>query len=709
MLSVGEPREEAFLLPPLRSDLRLDRGAPDEDGSPMWTLFDPLRHQYFHLHLQGLRLIRHWRAGTSAEDMAEEVSRHGADVDADEVIGMARFMVANSLTVARSPADTQRLQSQHERTRIRWWQWLLHRYLFFRIPLVHPDDFLVRTLPWARPLAGRTARWMLLIIGLVGLWLVARQWEHFAGTFLRFLSWEGALWYGLALMSVKSAHELGHAYVAKHYGCRVPSMGVAFLVMFPMLYTDATDTWRLSNDRHRLRVSLAGVLTEMAIAVLATFAWGLLPDGALRQACFFLATTSWITSLLVNLSPFMRFDGYHALSDFWGIRNLQPRAFALTRWRMREALFAFGEPPPESFRPRRRRLLIAYSTGTWIYRFFLFLGIALLVYHFAFKALGIFLFAVEIGWFIVRPITQEIAAMLGHKWRFNRNVLRTALIAIVLLAALLVPWRGTIGLPAVIEASEHVSMHPPEAARITHVGVVEGQRVAKGDMLVELEKPELLLESKKAEATIKVILARLARRAGSAEDLASEGVLRTQLAESRTRLTGLTQRRDALRIVSPIDGLVVQRADMQAGQWVGTQEELADVVSQHGARVFAYVREQNLARIEKGAQARFIPNDGSHPSVDLRVVSVEDVGTERLPYPVLASTYGGPLPVMAAADGEAPRLDEGVYRVVLETVDDAPAPALRLPGHASVQAPPESIAGRFVRNAASVLIRESGF
>jgi len=35
----------------------------------------------------------------------------------------------------------------------------------------------------------------------------------------------------------------------------------------------------------------------------------------------------------------------------------------------------------------------------WIYRFFLFLGIALLVYHYFFKLLGLFFNDVEVGWF----------------------------------------------------------------------------------------------------------------------------------------------------------------------------------------------------------------------------------------------------------------------------------------------------------------------
>ncbi|MEF8833322.1 MAG: HlyD family efflux transporter periplasmic adaptor subunit [Halofilum sp. (in: g-proteobacteria)] len=710
MAQAAGTEEGAPRLPPLRADLRLERGAPDEDGSPMWMLFDPLRNRYFHLHLRGLRLLRHWRAGATPAEVAAAARGSGLTVDADDVDGLVRFMLANGLTVATSAADAARLREQHDRSKTRWWQWLLHRYLFFRIPLVRPDPFLARTLPRVRWLGGPMARRLVIVLGLIGIILALRQWEVFVGTFLRFLSWDGIIWYALALVAVKAVHELAHAWVAKSKGCRVPTMGIAFLVLFPFLYTDATDTWRLARNRDRLAVAMAGVTAELAIALLATFAWGFLADGPVREAAFFLATTSWVTSLLINLSPFMRFDGYHALSDLWGIHNLQPRAFELARWRLREALFGFGMPPPESFRPRRRRLLVVYAVATWIYRFFLFLGIALLVYHFAFKALGIVLFVVEIGWFIGRPIVQEIVAMIRHRWHWNRQTVRTLLLAGLVLLALFLPWRGTMPLPAVLDAVSQARLHTPEAARVASVEVDSGERVQAGDVLVRLEKPQLALEAEQARHRIALLQARLDRRAALDEDLAAGDVLRRQLVEQRIRLAGLRERERELVIRSPIAGVVARRAELRPGQWVGSEQLLAEVVDRSAFEVIAYVREQERARVEVGSRGRFMPDDGTHTPVDLRVTAVEDVGSERLPYPMLASTRGGPLPVTAGKEGEDPQLDQGVYRVRLEPVVlVATPPGWRLRGYASIEAPPASIAGRALRHAAAVLIRETGF
>ena len=86
----------------------------------------------------------------------------------------------------------------------------------------------------------------------------------------------------------------------------------------------------------------------------------------------------------------VRFDGYYFLADWSGIENLQNRSFEMGRWKLREWLFGFGEQAPERFPAQTRRWLIFFAVATWIYRLFLFLGIALLVYFSFSKRLASF-------------------------------------------------------------------------------------------------------------------------------------------------------------------------------------------------------------------------------------------------------------------------------------------------------------------------------
>ena len=251
---------------------------------------------------------------------------------------------------------------------------------------------------------------------------MTRQWDLFTASFLHFFSIEGAFTYGAALAAVKVLHELGHGYMAARFGCRVPSMGVIFLVMFPVLYTDVTDAWRLQSRRQRLLIDAAGIIVELAVACVATFLWAFLPDGPARSVCFRAGDDKLGDELLINLNPLMRFDGYYIMSDMIRIDNLAPRAFDLGRWRVREILFGLGQPCPEALPRRMVTVLIFYAWATWIYRLILFTGIALMVYHLVFKALGLVLFLVEIICFIVLPVMRE----MGHWWRIAPPIRRNA-------------------------------------------------------------------------------------------------------------------------------------------------------------------------------------------------------------------------------------------------------------------------------------------
>ena len=370
---------------------------------------------------------------------------------------------------------------------------LAHQYLFFRIPLFQPQAFLLRTQALVAPLYTRTFLIVTLIVGMVGLYLTSRQWDAFLSTFGFFFTWEGALLFGAALLAVKVIHELAHAYTAVRYGCVVPTVGVAFMLLTPLLYTDVTDTWRLKDRQKRLAVDSAGVLSELAVAAFATFFWAFLPEGPAKSVAFMLATAGWIMSVAINLNPFMRFDGYYILSELTGIENLQTRAFAVGKWRLREVLFGLGKPCPETMSASAINWLAIYAYGVWIYRLFLFIGIAILVYVMTFKVLGVILFILEIVFLIGKPIVTELKEWyaMRQEIRATRRTAVTAGVLCTMIALAVVPWSGTAAVPAMVSVAERHPLHAPRPARIENMSITTGQQVSIGDVLIELSSPDL--------------------------------------------------------------------------------------------------------------------------------------------------------------------------------------------------------------------------
>lgn len=701
-------------LPRLRPDLQLLPGPATPEGAPTWSIFDPVRAAYFRIDWRARELLVRWglgRAGAVARAVAAETT---LTVDADDVRNFARFIQINELTTADDPATVAWLTRRAQARRKSLLSQAVHGYLFFRIPLLRPDRFLSAALPLVEPLFSATWRWFVGALGLIGLLLASRQWDAFVGGLADMATWEGAAALAVTIAVIKVLHEFGHAFAAKRYGCPVPAMGVAFLVMWPVLFTDTTHAYRLTSRRQRLEVAGAGIMVELFITALATFAWALLAPGSLRDAAQTAAVVSWVGTLAVNLNPLMRFDGYYLLADALNIPNLQDRAFAFAKWRLREALFGLGDPPPEDVADRLRRTLIVYAFATWIYRFVLFLGIALLVYHLAFKALGLILMGVEILYFIALPIWRELAAWWEKRQTagLNHHVVLTflGLAGVVGLLATPLPW--SVKAPAVLQPADATALHAPAVAQVKRLPLVNGAPAPAGTPLIELTSPELDFEAERTKRRIAALEALVERESALADSADQAGVLREELRTAQALAIGVAALQAQLTITAPFDGRLVDLADpLRPGQWVRPEQTLGRVVSSDRRRVTAFIAADDLPRATVGATAKFISDDPAAPALALRLDSVASANADVLDVPYLSAARGGPIPTTPVKNGKE-RPTAPVYRAVLTPLDQQQAvrlPPQTLTGRVFIDAAPLSLIERGWRAAAAVLIRESGF
>ena len=698
-------------LPALRGDLALFPGAPGAGGTPAWLIHDRPRNRFFRLGWLESEMLVRWTATPDSAGMAERINRETTlRADVDQVEGFVRFLVRNGLTRPASAAETRRLADQAA-SRPGWGRTVLHHYLFFRIPLWRPDRFLVALLPWVTWMFRPAFAALLAVLAATGLFLVSRQWEAFLGTFPYFFSLEGAAVLGLAILFAKGCHELGHALTARRFGCRVPVMGVAFLVLWPLLYTDTSDSWRLTDRRQRFLVAAGGMAAEVILAVLATLAWSFVEAGIVKSALFSLATVTWITALVINANPFMRFDGYFLLSDWLDIPNLQERAFALGRWRLRRLLLGIDDPPPEAWPRGLGRFLVLFAWTTWAYRFVLFLGIALLVYHFFFKALGIVLMLVEIAWFILGPLLREAGVWYERRAAVSRGAATALFLALlVAVAALFFPWQSRIAAPAVLRSEAFTWIHPPDPARIETVHVRAGDRVARGDPLFTLVAPDLEHQLRLNRLDLDR-LAREGARPGERREAREDRLLAARRLEAaRERRRGLLARRDRLRLTAPMSGVIGDLpVGIAAGLWVGRETRLAHLFQPGRIGGRAWLEERDRHRVTVGSAARFYPEEPLQPPIPLRVTALDPQALPVLEWTYAASLFDGAIPVRRDRDG---RLipTQALYRVTLAPRAPLPFdPGRVLRGTVHLQGERESLARRIRQAVAAVWIRETGF
>lgn len=119
-------------------------------------------------------------------------------------------------------------------------------------------------------------------------------------------------------------HEFGHAAACDRYGACSGSIGFGFYFVAPVFFSDVTSAWRLKRYQ-RLIVDLGGIYMQLLICAGLAVGYYITGTPALLHISFLL-----VMAVLVNLNPFLRYDGYWLLSDALNISNLKKRALHTT-------------------------------------------------------------------------------------------------------------------------------------------------------------------------------------------------------------------------------------------------------------------------------------------------------------------------------------------------------------------------------------------
>ncbi|KAB8041691.1 HlyD family efflux transporter periplasmic adaptor subunit [Janthinobacterium aquaticum] len=700
-----EPAEER--LAPLREDLALQPAPPGLDGAPHWHIYDAARNRFFRIGWLEFELLSRWRGTMRAGELCEAVANATALApEPEDVLDVQRFLQANELLradAAQLRAQLHKVAASRQPSALTW---LLHHYLFFRVPLVRPNAFLDRTSRWVLLLFRPAFFATCALLSLLGVWRVLDQWPAFTSTFLYFFSWQGALYYGLALGAAKMLHELAHAYTCKYYGVRVPAMGVALMMMWPLLYTDTSEAWKLTSRRARLAIGGAGVVAELILAGIAALLWSVAPDGGFKSAMYILAAVTWVSTLAINLNPFMRFDGYYLLMDLLDIPNLSERSFAIARWRLRKTVLGVQSAFPDPQLASRTHGLTLYAYATWLYRLIMFTGIAAAVYFFFFKVMGVILFAVEISWFVLRPMCNELRAWWQLRSRWSGNAARSALVLSGLVLLLAVPWRSDVVADGYWQAGKHSQLFPPMPARVEQVLVREGQQVRSGQPLFVLTAPAVSSQLVQLQSRIDGLVLRLNGAIDSPELYERSRVLEQELAAARAEYAAQSAEAGRLTVIAPHDG-VVRDLDpgLYPGAWVSRSHVLGRVVDSSAALAQVYVHESDIGRVRPGALARLIERRHDGKAMEATVIGIDSTASRALPESMLSSVHGGPIAARAGRQGES-LANEALYRVTLRL--DQGGTGSMAPVVAHIEGERSSMLWSAGRKAAGVLVRESG-
>jgi putative peptide zinc metalloprotease protein len=723
----GPPEKKPLKLPGLRKGITFAFGDYDRDGKPQWLIHDGARNKFFIIGWAEYELLERWYMvdpDAIVEDVNEKTTLH---VDVSDIENLLKFLAHNYLIKQSGYQIYQRAKDQQLFKKDNWYHWLINYYLFFRIPLLHPDKLLDRTKAVGNFIFDRYTAMVMTFLGLLALFQLSTQWDRFTHTFPTIFSLDGLFFYFIAYSICKFCHELGHAYMCKRYGIKVPTLGVAFLVFWPVLYTDTTYSWVL-NSRQRMRIALAGMWVETYVTIFAALMWCNFDNITVQAICYVTITVNWMASVLINISPFMRFDGYYVLADFLKMPNMQLRAFALTRWQIRRWLYDWPEAPPEKFTPRMHKFLVAYSLITWIYRLSVYFGIALLVYHFTIKIVGIMLFAVEIFYFILAPFVHE--AKFLYEWRskleMNHRTKVTITVFSILFLILFLPINASMKLPGTMSYF-HKFLVTPEEGILQTALPPKGSLVKANMTIATITSPDLNHELTKILLEYKLKVSQARRAAIDPKEEQQLGVILSDINKEQAKYQKLMVIYNKFNLSVPFDGTIAEvQHELAPGTVLMKDQWLADVVNPNIVEGEAFISQFDFNNIKVGMRGHFYPHDLSEPIIPVRIISVEVLNSNRLncryageitqnkgesvmvETPCYNSTLlGGEIPTLQTDEGDFIPVNS-VFRVLF--IAQKPTKLYRVErGTLVVKTPATSYVSRFAYKLKTIIVQQSGF
>ena len=622
-------------------------------AEPWYVLHQPAHAGYFRVSPVSYRFM----AALSPAQTVDQSWRQAVENDPESAPGqeetfeLITSLYRNNLLYVEGGVDEDKLIDRYHRKKKKPWANRLSELLFMRIPLWDPEPWLRRhqvffAQIWRWPSAVLVVCimvWATLEFVLAGprVWTQAQE----------ILQLGNLLPLYVAIFINHFLHEMAHAVACKHYGGQVRTMGVMLLLFTPLPYVDLSSSWTFRDRLQRAWVSSAGMATDLLVGAMATIVWAYSPPGLVNELAYNLMFSTALYTFLFNINPLMRFDGYYILSDWVGIPNLHEAAKqAFQRGWRHLALGQFAQLEDAAISARRQWALSFFFIGSNVYRWAVMLGIVLFVAD-QYWGLGLVVGMALIYATFLMPLKNTLRPLRNPMFvhQHQKKLRWTATTFLLLMALFLgLPLPENRVLLGVVEATHNTPVHAQSGARVLKVHVLPGQRVVTGQLLIDMENPELLQELQAVQAQLRQTqVQELKAIAEASVDLQPAQQKMATMIQAQAEL--LQQIKD-LRVLAPHDGhWVGTDSPYLVGSWVGRGKELGRVVDDR-SHVFLGVLRQEAAinwdaLSAPGAQVRIEGERGDVWAVSS--LTVVPHSQKDLPSAALTPLAGGELAVSA--------------------------------------------------------------
>ncbi|HYE33598.1 MAG TPA: hypothetical protein VEH27_19420 [Methylomirabilota bacterium] len=634
-----------------------------------WIILEnPLSNQFFRLRPAAYEFVARLRPERTVEEVWKEcMDRFPDEAPGQEaVIQLLSQLYFSNLLQYDVAADTAKLFERYKRVKQRELTSKLMNIMFLRVPLLDPDEFLNKTIGFIGKLISPIGFILWAAVVGWGIKLGMDNWDKLGQQSEGVLNPSNLLLLYAGLVIIKTLHEFGHAYFTKKYGGEVHVMGVLFMIFTPTPYVDATSSWGFRSRRQRIMVGAAGMIVEVFVAAVALIVWANTAPGALHSICYNMVFIAGVSTILFNINPLMRFDGYYILSDLLDVPNLHQRSIGQLKHVFEHYVFGIKRSESPAVSTKEAWLLGVFGALAMVYRIFVFTTILFFLAD-RLLLLGILMALIcGVTWLIV-PIVK-FGIYLANSPRLERTrpravAISAAAFAVILVLLNVVPFPSHFRAPGVLEAKQWSQVMNEAPGVLAQVIAQPGAPVTVGQPLMRFTNKQLEHEAVQANAALVEVEARILQ--ARKDDSASLKPLESRKQSVLERVQRVKRDQEALVVKARHAGVwVAPQIDDAVGRWLTRGTPLGLVVDPSSFEFVATVLQEDVdtlfVRAKTNAQVRLIGEaDTAIAAGNIRKIPAEK---HTLPSPAIGWAGGGEVAV-SANDPQGSKAAEPFFEV----------------------------------------------
>ena len=677
-------------------------------GEKWFIVHDPFANSFLRFRPAVWQFLARLRPNRTVQQAWDECLEAAPDQPPTqpEVIRLLAQLYQSNLLQSDLPPDSAKLLERKDRRESQQVRSTLTNILFLKIPIFDPDPLLRRIVPSLKWLLSPFVGFLWIAMIIAGIATVAQHWPTMRMDAADALAPDGIAALYVAFFITKAIHEFGHAFICRALGGEVHKLGIMFFLMSPMPYVDATASWSFRSRRQRMLVGAGGMIFELFIAALAAFAWASTGPGFIHRLAANVMFVASVSTVLFNINPLVRFDGYYLLSDWLDVPNLAQRATAEVKHLFERFICGARASRSAVESTAARWGFASYGISSGIYRVVISYGIVQVIAEHFFGAGLVLALGFAFMWFVLpcgKFISYVARGASLSQVRGRACAVSFGVLAVLLAFLGFVPMPNRFTAPGVVEAVEYRQVFAPVDGFIADERIQPINDVAAGATLLGMENSQLNLEIDSLRSQRQEI-SELQRTALSTA-IASAEPLRQRLAAIEQRLATLADQRATLLVTAPISGQwMVPHQGQRSGHWLQRGEPLGEIIGPGNFQFSAVVPQDEAAALFGGqmtnAQVRICGQSGIN--IPAKLERIVPSRQDELPSAALGWRSGGTVAV--SGDDQAGKHTAEPFFKVIAIIGESDALLLhRRTGEIRFELPAEPLLQQWWRKGRQLL------